>query len=471
MTQQNIGVVGAGVMGQNLALNIAGRGFSVAIHDADAAKLERFVRERVGDAPIRAAAGPAELAAALERPRRVLLMVPAGAPVDAAIAALRPHLARGDVIVDGGNSHYADTTRRVAELEAAGLHLIGAGVSGGEEGALHGPAIMPGGAEEAWPCVRPVLQAIAARTPDGDICCEWVGPGGAGHLVKMVHNGIEYGDMQLIAEAYHLLRSAGLSLAAIADAFDTWSHGDLSSYLIEITRDILRHQQPDGTPTLDVILDVAAQKGTGKWTVQMALDFGQPLTLIAEAVLARFLSGLRDERTRAAEVLSGPGEEAIVAHELLRDLPRALYASKLVSYAQGFQLLRAAAREFDWPLNYGGIALLWRAGCIIRSAFLGQIREAYERDAQLPNLLLDPHFADVLGRSQAAWRRVVSAGVRSGVPLPAMGAALAYYDGYRAARLPANLLQAQRDYFGAHTYERVDAPRGQAFHTEWVTGR
>ncbi len=471
MRQADIAVVGLAVMGENLVLNMESHGYTVAVYNRTVSKVDDFVAGRAKGKRILGAQSLAELCAALKRPRKVMLMVKAGAVVDTMIAELLPHLEPGDIVIDGGNSHYPDSTRRARELAEKGLRFIGTGVSGGEEGALRGPSIMPGGSPDAWPEVKPIFQAIAARA-DGTPCCDWVGPDGAGHFVKMVHNGIEYGDMQLICEAYHLMRDGlGMSLDEMHAVFAEWNQGVLDSYLIEITRDILGYRDERGAPVLPMILDAAGQKGTGKWTVSAALEVGQPLTLIGEAVFARCLSALKNERVAAADVLAGPagcyeGDRAA----LLADLRHAVYASKMVSYAQGYQLMRAVAADEGWRLNYGGVALMWRGGCIIRSAFLGRIKEAFERDPELVNLLLDPFFAEALGGAQAGWRRVVATAVTLGIPVPAISAALAYYDGYRTARSPANLLQAQRDYFGAHTYERTDAPRGAFFHTNW-TGR
>jgi 6-phosphogluconate dehydrogenase len=472
MPQADIGIVGLAVMGENLALNMESRGYTVAVFNRTTSKVDDFLAGRAKGKNVIGTHSLEELCAALKRPRRVMLMVKAGAPVDAFIDQLLPHLDGGDIVIDGGNSHFPDSTRRTRYVESQGKLFIGTGVSGGEEGALRGPSIMPGGSAVAWEHVKPIFQAIAARTTDGTPCCDWVGPEGAGHFVKMVHNGIEYGDMQLICEAYHLMRDGlGLSLEQMHDVFDEWNRGELRSYLIEITRDILGYRDERGEAVLDQILDAAGQKGTGKWAATAALDIGQPLTLIGEAVFARCLSALKEERVAASEVLHGPrtsfdGER----QALVNDLRQALYASKIVSYAQGYQLMRATARELGWSLDYGGIALLWRAGCIIRSIFLDRIKEAFDRDRDLMNLLLDPFFGQAVAAAQPSWRRVVATAVRLGIPLPAMGAALAYFDGYRTARLPANLLQAQRDYFGAHTYERVDKPRGKSFHTNW-TGR
>jgi 6-phosphogluconate dehydrogenase len=418
---------------------------------------------------------PQELVAALKKPRKVMMLVKAGAPVDETIAQVLPLLEPGDVLIDGGNTHFPDTTRRMKEAKAKGVLYIGTGVSGGEEGALKGPSIMPGGDEKAWPLVKGIFQSIAAKVTDTDgkeaACCDWVGPEGAGHFVKMVHNGIEYGDMQLICESYNVLGSLlGLSAKELQATFAKWNKGPLDSYLIEITADIFGYTDPEtGTPLVDFILDTAGQKGTGKWTVDSATENGIPLTLIAEAVFARCLSAQKDQRVAASKVLGGPaahfaGDKA----QMIADVEMALYASKIISYAQGYDLMAAQAKESGWTLNNGGIALMWRGGCIIRSAFLGKIKEAFDRNPKLANLLVDPYFAGEVGRAQAGWRRVIAAGVANGIPLPAMSSALAYYDGYRSARLPANLLQAQRDYFGAHTYERVDKPRGKFFHTNWT---
>ena len=469
----DIALVGLAVMGQNLILNMADHGYTVVAFNRTVEKVDEFLADAAAGHPnVIGAHSLEEAVALLKRPRKVMLMVKAGQPVDDFIELLLPHLEPGDLIIDGGNSHFPDTARRAEYLESKGLLYIGTGVSGGEEGARHGPSIMPGGTPEAWPLVKDIFQAIAAKIEDGTPCCDWVGEGGAGHYVKMTHNGIEYGDMQLICEAYQLM-SAGLGMAPaeMHDVFAEWNEGELDSYLVEITRDILAFLDEDGEPLVDKILDTAGQKGTGKWTGVSSLDLGMPVTLIAEAVYARCLSAMKDERVAASSVLSGPtagfegDREAFV-----EDIREALYASKIVSYTQGFMLMREAANEYGWNLNYGGIALMWRGGCIIRSAFLGKITEAYETTPDLRNLLLDDYFRAAIDRSQASWRRVVATAVELGVPVPALSTALAFYDGYRSARLPANLLQAQRDYFGAHTYERVDAPRGQFFHTNW-TGR
>jgi 6-phosphogluconate dehydrogenase len=466
----DIGLIGLAVMGQNLVLNMDDHGFTVAVFNRTISKVDDFVNGEAKGRRVIGAHSIEELVRALKRPRRVMLMVKAGQAVDDFIQQLIPHLEAGDILIDGGNSNYHDTRRRTQYVESKGLLYIGTGVSGGEGGARRGPSIMPGGSPAAWPHVKPIFQAIAAKVEDGSPCCDWVGEDGAGHFVKMVHNGIEYGDMQLIAEAYHLMKEGlGMSADAMRAVFAEWNSGKLDSYLIEITRDILGFKDEDGGPLVDKILDAAGQKGTGKWTVISALDVGVPLTLIGEAVLARSLSALKDERVAAAQVLTGPAicfdgdRQAFV-----RDLGQALYAAKIVSYAQGYMLMQAAAGEYNWNLNYGGIALMWRGGCIIRSVFLGKIKEAFDREPALSNLLLDPYFREQVEAAQPAWRRVVARAVELGIPAPAMASALTFYDGYRHARLPANLLQAQRDYFGAHTYERVDHPRGEFFHTNWT---
>ncbi len=459
-------------MGENLVLNMESHGNTVAVFNRTTSKVDDFVQGRGAGKKIVGCHTIADLVAALKRPRKVMIMVKAGAPVDDVINEVAPLLEPGDMLIDGGNTHYPDTTRRTRECKAKGLLYVGTGVSGGEEGALKGPSIMPGGDPEAWPHIKPIFQAIAAKV-DGMPCCDWVGPEGAGHYVKMVHNGIEYGDMQLICEAYQLLRGLlGLSPDAMHDVFAGWNTGQLDSYLIEITRDILGYNDPEsGMPMVDLILDTAGQKGTGKWTVTSALDLGVPLTLIGEAVFARCLSAQKAERVAASKVLQGPtGSFSGNAKAFVDDIEMALYASKLISYAQGYALMNAMGKESGWKFNNGGVALMWRGGCIIRSAFLGKIKEAFDRDPELTNLLLDPYFTAQIAKAQAGWRRVCAAAVTHGVPLPAMTSALAYFDGYRTERLPANLLQAQRDYFGAHTYERTDRPRGQFFHTNW-TGR
>ena len=467
-----IGLVGAGVMGENLVLNMESKGFGVAVFDIAVDKTQKFVQGRGLGKNIQACYSLRELVDALDIPRKIMLMVPAGKPVDDIIEALTPLLTAGDMIIDGGNSHFADTTRRTLWLESKGFLYVGAGVSGGEEGALLGPSIMPGGSKAAWEGIKPVFQAIAAKI-DGNIpCCDWIGEAGAGHLVKMVHNGIEYGDMQLICEVYDLMRNLlGMSADEIAAVFKTWSEGDLKSYLIEITRDILGFKDDDGQPLVDKILDKAGQKGTGKWTVMTALDVAVPLTLITESVFARVLSSMKDERVLASQTLSGPqrvftGDK----QQFIAELGRALYLAKIISYAQGYQLMRAAAQEFGWQLNYGGIAVIWRGGCIIRSEFLGKIKAAFDHNPDLQNLMLDPFFQDVIAQSQQSLRNVVVQGIQAGTPTPALSSALAYFDSSRCANLPANLLQAQRDFFGAHQYERIDKARGEHFHTNW-TGR
>ncbi|CAN5528771.1 decarboxylating NADP(+)-dependent phosphogluconate dehydrogenase [soil metagenome] len=467
----DIGLIGLAVMGQNLVLNMADHGYTVAVHNRTTSRMTDFLAGPAAGASVIGAGTLEELVGTLKRPRRVMLMVKAGKVVDSFIERLVPLLEEGDIIIDGGNANYPDSVRRLKELEAKGLFFIGTGVSGGEEGARRGPSIMPGGSVEAWPQVKSLFHAIAAKV-DGLPCCDWVGEGGAGHFVKMVHNGIEYGDMQLIAEAYHLMKSGlGMTHEEMQRVFTDWNGGKLDSYLIEISRDIMGIKDQDGEPLLEKILDSAGQKCTGKWTAAAALDMGVPLTLIAEAVFARFLSALKDERVKAAKQLEGPqGAFEGDRQAFLADLHDALYASKIVSYAQGYMLMRAAAHEYGWKLNYGGVAMMWRGGCIIRSVFLGDIKGAFERDPDLQNLLLDPYFKGAIAQAQAGWRRVVAQAVTLGLPAPAMSGALAFFDGYRHARLPANLIQAQRDYFGAHTYERVDKPRGESFHSDW-TGR
>ncbi|HPT85947.1 MAG TPA: decarboxylating NADP(+)-dependent phosphogluconate dehydrogenase [Bacillota bacterium] len=467
----DIAIVGLAVMGENLALNIESRGYAVSVYNRTASRTKEFIEGRGAGKRITACYSLEELAASLKKPRRVMLMIKAGQPVDDMIEALLPHLEKGDIIIDGGNSHFPDTARRTKYVESKGLYYIGTGVSGGEEGALHGPAMMPGGSPEAWTYVREIFEAICAKTPSGEPCCGWVGEGGAGHFVKMVHNGIEYGDMQLICEAYHLMRDRlGMTNDEMRDAFDEYNRGELDSYLISITRDILGFRDPDGKQPIDYILDTAGQKGTGKWTVIDALDEGIPLTLIAEAVFARCLSALKEERVAASKLLPKKPVPVVPESErkaMLDKIGKALLASKIVSYAQGFSLMRSAAKEYGWNLDLGAIALMWRGGCIIRSVFLGRIKEAYDADPALPNLMVAPWFAEKLSECESAWREVVADAVTSGIPVPAFSSALAYYDGYRSERLPANLLQAQRDYFGAHTYERVDRPRGEFFHTHW----
>jgi 6-phosphogluconate dehydrogenase len=473
----DIGMIGLAVMGENLALNIEGRGFAVAVWNRTVPGIEegvvdRFMAGRGKGRKFIGAKTIEDFVKSLAAPRKIMMMVKAGRPVDELIERLAPLLDRGDILIDGGNSYFSDTARRVKALESRGLLFIGTGVSGGEEGALLGPSLMPGGSAAAWPHVRPVFRAIAARAPDGTPCADWIGPDGAGHFVKMVHNGIEYGDMQLIAEAYQLMKELlGLPAGDMQAVFKAWNGRELESYLIEITAGILAVKDADGQPLVDKILDTAGQKGTGKWASTTALDLGVPTTLISEAVFARFLSALKDERLEASKILPGAVRKFTGDRSaFLADLEQALYASKIVCYAQGFSLLRAAAEEFKWDLDYGGIALLWRGGCIIRSAFLGRIREAFGREPRLRNLLLDSFFRGRIAESQEAWRRVVAAAATHGVWVPALSTALNFYDGVRSARLPANLIQAQRDDFGAHQYERIDRPRGQFFHTDW-TGR
>jgi 6-phosphogluconate dehydrogenase len=472
MQKADIGLIGLAVMGENLILNMESRGFTVAVFNRTLDKVEKFMAGRAKGKKIVATHNLAELVASLERPRKVMMMVKAGGAVDELIDHLVPLLDKGDILIDGGNSHFPDTIRRTKALEDQGLLYIGTGVSGGEEGALLGPSIMPGGSRAAWPAVKPIFQAIAAKVEDGTPCCDWVGDNGAGHFVKMVHNGIEYGDMQLICESYQIMKELlGMSADEMHEVFKAWNTGDLDSFLIEITRDILAFKDTDGTPMVDKILDTAGQKGTGKWTSVTAMDLGMPLTLISEAVYARCLSALKDERVAASKVLRGPRPQLTGDRQaFIADLEQALYASKIISYAQGYEMMRAAAVEYNWDLSYGGIALLWRGGCIIRSKFLGKIKDAYDQDPRLPNLLLAPFFTAKIGSAQAGWRRVIATAATNGLWVPAHATALTYYDGFRNGRLPANLLQAQRDYFGAHMYERVDQPRGKFFHTNW-TGR
>ncbi len=472
MSKADFGLIGLAVMGENLVLNIESKGFTVAVFNRTVEKVDAFLQGRGKGKKFIGCHSIQELVANLKRPRKVMLLVKAGQAVDDFIELLIGHLEKGDIIIDGGNSHFPDTIRRAQHVESKGLLYIGTGVSGGEEGALKGPSMMPGGSPAAWPHVKEIFQKICAHTDSGEACCDWVGENGAGHFVKMVHNGIEYGDMQMICETYQMMKQGlGLTNEEMHKVFSDWNGGELNSYLIEITRDILGYKNEQGQHVVDLILDTAGQKGTGKWTVVAALDSGQPLTLISEAVFARCLSAIKDERVQAAKVIKADVQNIkLDKKQMIDDLRKALYASKIVSYAQGYQLMRAAAKEYKWNLNYGGIALMWRGGCIIRSVFLGKIKEAFDKDANLVNLLTAPFFKNIMETSQAAWRRVISAGVQLGIPMPAMSSALTYFDGYRTERLPANLLQAQRDYFGAHTYERVDKPRGEFFHTNW-TGR
>jgi 6-phosphogluconate dehydrogenase len=466
----DVGLIGLAVMGENLALNMESRGFRVAVFNRTTSRVDDFIQGRAKGKRFIGTHDLTEFVRSLQKPRKIVMLVKAGAAVDQLIDQLLPLLEPGDILIDGGNSLFTDTIRRTKRVEESGMLFVGSGVSGGEEGALNGPSLMPGGSAAAWPHIKPIFQAIAARTPDGEPCCDWMGENGAGHFVKMVHNGIEYGDIQLIGETYDVMkRVLGMSNAEMHDVFAEWNRAELDSYLIEITRDILGFVDKNGEATVDKILDAAGQKGTGKWTVIEALDEGVPLTLIGEAVFARALSAAKQERVNASKQLKPVVSEFKGDRkQLIDDLRQALYASKIISYAQGYQLMRAAAKTHQWSLNYGGIALVWRAGCIIRSAFLGDIKKAFERDSQLVNLLLDPFFRDAVSTRQAGWRRAIVAAVQGGIPVPCMSAALSYFDGYRAERLPANLLQAQRDFFGAHTYERIDQPRGQFFHTDWT---
>jgi 6-phosphogluconate dehydrogenase len=468
--QADIGLIGLAVMGQNLVLNMNDHGFCVAVFNRTVSKVDSFLEGPAKGTNVIGTHSLEEFFQALKRPRKVMLMVKAGQPVDEFIEHCLPFLEKGDIVIDGGNSHFPDTQRRLEMLKEKGIYFIGSGISGGEEGARHGPSIMPGGSKEAWPEIKTIFQAISAKAKDGAPCCEWIGDGGAGHYVKMVHNGIEYGDIQLTCEAYHLMKEIlGISNEELSDVFGKWNEGVLESYLIEITRDILKIKDNDGHSLLDKILDVAGQKGTGKWTGLSALDLGMPVTLIVEAVFARCLSALKDERIQVAQLfprknLPFTGEKA----DFIKHLEKALYFSKIISYTQGFMLMRAAAKEYQWTLNYGSIALIWRAGCIIRSKFLYNIKEAYDRDPNLQSLLFDSFFKDVALDAQGSLREVIATSVKHGIPIPCFSAALAFFDGYRSGRLPANLLQAQRDYFGAHTYERIDYPRGQFFHTNWT---
>ncbi len=467
----DIALIGLAVMGQNLILNMNDHGYTVVAYNRTVSKVDEFLNDAAkGRQTIIGARSIEEVVVLLKRPRKIMLMVKAGQAVDDFIELLLPRLEAGDLLIDGGNSHFPDTVRRTRHLESKGLLYVGTGVSGGEEGARYGPSLMPGGSVQAWPMVKDIFQAICARTPDGAPCCDWMGEDGAGHYVKMVHNGIEYGDMQLICEGYQLLKEGlGMSNDEMHDVFAEWNKGELDSYLIEISRDILAYKDEQGEYVVDKILDTAGQKGTGKWTSVNALDLGMPLTLIGEAVYARCLSAMKPERAAASKILHGPEFQFQADRKsFVEDIRQALLASKIVSYAQGFMMLREAAKEYHWNLNYGGIALVWRAGCIIRSAFLAKIKEAFDRDPNLTNLLLDQYFREVIERCQPSWRRVVAMAVEAGVPVPAFTTALSFFDGYRSERLPANLLQAQRDYFGAHTYERVDRPRGQFFHTNWT---
>jgi 6-phosphogluconate dehydrogenase len=468
--QADIGLIGLAVMGQNLVLNMNDHGFKVAVFNRTVSKVDDFLAGPAKGTNVIGTHTLEEFVNSLVTPRKVMLMVKAGEAVDEFIDLLLPLLSKGDVIIDGGNSLYTDTNRRVKDLKEKGIIFVGAGISGGEEGARHGPSIMPGGNPAGWPLVKPILQAIAAKVETGEPCCEWVGDDGAGHYVKMVHNGIEYGDMQLISEVYHLLKSGlGLSAEELSVVFKKWNEGPLNSYLIEITANIFKVKDTDGKPLLEKILDVAGQKGTGKWTVVNALEMGIPLTLIAESVFSRFLSSLKDERVAASKILKAhPLSFKEDKDTFIEAIRQALYASKIISYAQGFMMMRLAAEEYKWNLNFGGVAMMWREGCIIRSRFLGKIKEAYDTNPSLKNLLLDPYFTNEIAQVENGWRQVVSKAVEMGVPVPCLSSAIAFYDGYRSSYLPANLIQAQRDYFGAHTYERIDGPRGKFFHTEWI---
>jgi 6-phosphogluconate dehydrogenase len=466
----DIGLIGLAVMGENLVLNMESKGFTVAVFNRTVSKVDEFINGRAKGKNIIGTHSLEELAASLSRPRKVMLMVKAGQPVDDFIEKLIPLLEPGDIIIDGGNSYFMDTRRRTQYVESKGLLYIGTGVSGGEEGALRGPSMMPGGSPAAWPHVKDIFQAIAAKVDEGTPCCDWVGEDGAGHFVKMVHNGIEYGDMQIINEAYHLMKELlNMTPDEQHEVFKKWNEGKLNSYLIEITADILAFKDTDGTPLVEKILDTAGQKGTGKWTVITALELGIPLTLIGESVFSRCLSAQKDLRVKASKAISGikphfKGDK----QQFINDLEEALYAAKIISYAQGYDLMREAAKEYNWNLNYGGIALMWRGGCIIRSAFLGDIKKAFDMNPSLENLLLDPFFKDAVQSAQESWRSVCSTALENGIPIPALSSALCYFDGFRCERLPANLLQAQRDYFGAHQYERIDRPRGEFFHTNWT---
>ena len=466
----DIGLIGLGVMGSSLALNMESNGFTVAVHNRTTPQIDNLVNNRSQNKKIIGFENLNEFVNSIKKPRKIMLMVVAGSVIDDYIQKLIPLLNQGDIIIDGGNSHYPDTSRRTEELESIGFKFVGAGVSGGEEGALKGPSIMPGGSRSAWPEVKNIFKKISAKVGDNEPCCEWIGEGGSGHFVKMVHNGIEYGDMQLICEAYQIMKDVlGMSNDEMHKTFKEWNEGELNSYLIKITADILKFKEEDGSYLVDNILDTAGEKGTGKWTAAVALELGSPLTLIGEAVFARYLSSIKKEREEASIKFHGPsisfdGDKK----QALKDLHDALYASKMVSYAQGFTLLSNAAKQFNWNLNYGAIAFMWRGGCIIRSAFLTKIKDAYETNSEIKNLLFDPFFNKEINKSQEGWRRIISIAISNGVPVPAMSSSLSYFDGYRSERLPANLLQAQRDYFGAHTYERLDRKKGEFFHTEWI---
>jgi 6-phosphogluconate dehydrogenase len=466
----DIAVIGMAVMGQNLILNMNDHGYKVVAFNRTVSKVDDFINGPAKDTQVEAAHSMEEMVAKLKTPRQVMLMVKAGSAVDEMIDNLLEYLEPGDIIIDGGNTLFTDTNRRTKYVESKGLHYIGTGVSGGEDGARHGPSIMPGGSTEAWPHVKGILQSIAATGTDDLPCCDWVGEDGAGHYVKMVHNGIEYGDMQLISETYQMMRDLlGMNNDEISETFKQWNQGPLDSYLIQITSEVLAYKDTDGQPLIDKILDSAGQKGTGKWTVMNAAELGQPASVISEALFARFTSSFKEERVKASKVLSGPDKVEVNDREsLLDDISKALYASKIISYTQGYMLMRTAAKEYGWNLNYGGVAQMWTGGCIIRSRFLSDIKSAYDNNPDLTNLLLDPFFTKAIEDNQAAWRRVLSIGLEAGIPLPGFAAALTFFDSYRTDRLPANLIQAQRDYFGAHTYELLDKPRGEFFHTNWT---
>jgi 6-phosphogluconate dehydrogenase len=469
--QADIALIGLAVMGQNLILNMNDHGFKVVAYNRTVSKVDTFLQNEAKGTEVIGAHSVEEMVAALKKPRRIMMMVKAGEAVDETIKHILPHLDEGDILIDGGNTLFTDTIRREADLRKKGIFYIGTGVSGGEEGARHGPSIMPGGSPEAWPHVAPILQAIAAKGTDGKPCCDWVGDGGAGHYVKMVHNGIEYGDMQLISETYQILKDyVKLDNDQMADVFDGWNKGFLDSYLIEITAKVLRYKDEDGQPLLDKIVDSAGQKGTGRWTAESSAELGQPTSVITEALYARYVSSFKKEREEASKVLAGPekGQHLDNKDSFLDDLSHALYASKIISYTQGFMLMTAAAKEYGWDLHYGNIAQMWTGGCIIRSRFLSDIKSAYANTPDLNNLLLDPFFTKAISEGHDAWRNVISEGVKTGIPMPAFSSALSFYDAYRTKQLPANLIQAQRDYFGAHTYERIDKPAGEFFHTNWT---
>ena len=469
-TQSDIGLIGLGVMGTSLALNMESHGFKVSVHNRTSKQIDDLVNNRSINGGLKGFEDLNDFVVSIKKPRKIMLMVVAGKVVDDYINKLTPLIEEDDIIIDAGNSHYPDSIRRTKELEAQGFKFIGLGVSGGEEGALKGPSMMPGGSFSAWPEVRDIFQSISAKVDDNVPCCDWIGEDGSGHFVKMVHNGIEYGDMQLICEAYQIMKDVlKMSNDEMHEVFKKWNEGELSSYLIEITADILKYKEKDGTYLVDNILDTAGEKGTGKWTAAVALELGSSLTLIGEAVFARYLSSLKDQRVEASKQLNGPvvnfsGDK----EQVLNDLHDALYASKIVSYAQGYTLLTNAAKQFNWNLNYGGIALMWRGGCIIRSVFLTKINDAYKNNPEINNLLLDPFFKNVINNSQKGWRQIITVAITNGIPIPAMTSSLSYFDGYRSEKLPANLLQAQRDYFGAHTYERLDGNKGEFFHTDWI---